>query len=207
MNINSILQTIIYVISSSLMLPVMILLVILGIYILYVSGNFLSEFVERKRKVKSLNIDILLNDIDSKKELSDQYLDKFTFNVKNYVLKLNNIIKNKNGFLDITVENLLQHTELNMISELNRIKMIVRIGPSLGLMGTLIPMGTGLSSLSSGDITRLSSSLIIAFTTTVVGLALGVIAYFYSIIKERWIKEDIMYIEVITEAFMRIVLK
>ncbi len=127
--------------------------------------------------------------------------------MKNYVLKLNNIIKNKNGFLDITVENLLQHTELNMISELNRIKMIVRIGPSLGLMGTLIPMGTGLSSLSSGDITRLSSSLIIAFTTTVVGLALGVIAYFYSIIKERWIKEDIMYIEVITEAFMRIVLK
>jgi hypothetical protein len=51
--------------------------------------------------------------------------------------------------------------------------MLIRIGPGGGLIGTLIPMSTGLAALSQGDMSKLSSELVLAFTTTVVGLAIG----------------------------------
>ncbi len=77
--------------------------------------------------------------------------------------------------------------------------MVIRIGPGLGLIGTLIPMGTGLAALGQGDMTKLSSDLVIAFTTTVVGLAVGIVAYFFYTVKRRWVEEDIKNIELATE--------
>jgi len=77
--------------------------------------------------------------------------------------------------------------------------MVVRIGPGLGLIGTLIPMGTGLAALGQGDMTKLSSDLVIAFTTTVVGLTMGMVAYFFYTIKKRWVEEDIKNIEMATD--------
>lgn len=47
--------------------------------------------------------------------------------------------------------------------------------------------------------TRLSSDLVIAFTTTVVGLAIGITAYCIYTVKNRWIQEDIKNIELATE--------
>ena len=58
--------------------------------------------------------------------------------------------------------------------------IITRIGPTLGLMGTLIPLGTGLAALGSGDVNTLSQSLIVAFDTTVVGIGSGAVAYVIS---------------------------
>jgi biopolymer transport protein ExbB/TolQ len=89
------------------------------------------------------------------------------------------------------------------LREVDKIRLIVRIGPSLGLMGTLIPMGTGLAGLTKGNMAQLSSSLILAFTTTVVGLALGIAAHFFSVVKERWVTEDMRQINLITEAMVK----
>ena len=80
--------------------------------------------------------------------------------------------------------------------------MIIRIGPSLGLIGTLIPMGAGLAALGQGDMTKLSSDLVITFTTTVVGLAVGIIAYFFYTIKRRWVEEDVKNIELATKVLV-----
>ena len=86
-----------------------------------------------------------------------------------------------------------------MWKSLDRIGMLVKIGPGIGLIGTLIPMGTGLAALGQGDISKLSSDLVIAFTTTVVGLALGLVAYFFLTIRRRWVEQDIRAMEYITE--------
>jgi biopolymer transport protein ExbB/TolQ len=63
-------------------------------------------------------------------------------------------------------------------------------------------MGTGLAALGQGDMTRLSSDLVIAFTTTVVGLTVGTVAFFFYTIKRRWVEEDIKNIELATEVLM-----
>ncbi len=60
-------------------------------------------------------------------------------------------------------------------------------------------MGTGLAALGQGDMTKLSSDLVIAFTTTVVGLAIGMAAFFFYTIKRRWMEEDIKNIQLAAE--------
>ncbi len=203
MNFSALLQTIIYIISSSLLIPVMFLLVFLLLWMLFISGMLFSEWIERKKLKKIVDINLLLDTILKENKIPEDYFEYFSVYTKSYFRKLNALLQKKDKLFEIKAENLLQEKELKMLKELDKIKMIVRIGPSLGLMGTLIPMGTGLASLGQGDITKLSSSLIIAFTTTVVGLGLGVVAYFYSSIKERWIQEDMKNMEVFTETLTK----
>ncbi len=204
MQIQAFLQTIIYIISSSLLIPVMFFLVFLISWILYQGGIVFAEWIERKKLRKFNDTDELIEKVIKNKKIPEEIFAFFTVNVVNYFKKLNKILEDGNkNFLEIKIENLLQEKELKMQKEVDRIKIAVRIGPSLGLMGTLIPMGTGLASLSSGDINKLSSSLIIAFTTTVVGLAIGSMAYFFAVVKERWTQEDMKNIELFTEILMR----
>ena len=59
------------------------------------------------------------------------------------------------------------------LEKLERSDIISRIGPTLGLMGTLIPMGPGLAALGTGDINILVQSLTVAFDTTIVGIGSG----------------------------------
>jgi len=47
----------------------------------------------------------------------------------------------------------------------------------LGLVGTLLPLGPGLMALNDGNLGMLSSQLVVAFSTTVVGLLIGGISY------------------------------
>jgi biopolymer transport protein ExbB/TolQ len=181
----------------------MFLLVFLLGWLLFYTGILFSEWIERRKLKKIVNINELLSSVRDEKHVPKTFFDYFTVNVQSYFKKLNSLVMSKDELLTLKVENLLQEKELKMMKELDRIKMVIRIGPSLGLMGTLIPMGTGLASLSQGDINKLSSSLIIAFTTTVVGLGLGALSFFYATIKERWIEEDIKNIEVFTEALLK----
>ncbi len=204
MQFQAFLQTIIYVISSSLLIPVMFFLVVLICWILYQGGIVFAEWIERKKLKKIVNSNDLIDIVINSGKIPEELFDYFTVNVVNFFKKLNKILLNeKNNLIEIKVENLLQEKELKMQKEVDKIKIAVRMGPSLGLMGTLIPMGTGLASLSSGDINKLSSSLIIAFTTTVVGLAIGAMAYFFAVIKERWTQEDMKNIELFTEVVFK----
>jgi len=60
-------------------------------------------------------------------------------------------------------------------------------------------MGTGLASLGQGDLTRFTGDLVIAFTTTVVGLALGIVSYFFFTVQRRWVEEDVKNMELAAE--------
>jgi len=201
-NFSAFIQTILYIVSSSLLIPVMVLLVFLLVWILFITGMIFSEWVERKRLNKISNTNLLIDEVKSKKMIPSDFDQYFTLNVRRYFNKLNKLIENRDELLEIRVENLIQEKELKMLKESDKIKILIRIGPSLGLMGTLIPMGTALASISKGDLNQLSSNLVIAFTTTVVGLGLGMLSYFYSVIKERWVQEDMKNMEVLTETFL-----
>ena len=57
-----------------------------------------------------------------------------------------------------------------------RVDVIARTSPVLGLMGTLIPLGPGVSAMGDGDFATLASAITTAFDTTVLGLFVGVLA-------------------------------
>lgn len=58
-----------------------------------------------------------------------------------------------------------------------RSDLLAKVGPTLGLMGTLIPLGPGIAALGQGDFLSLSQAITTAFDTTIVGLAIGLGGY------------------------------
>ncbi len=77
-----------------------------------------------------------------------------------------------------------QEDRLNAIT--SRTSTTSKVAPMLGLMGTLIPLGPGLVSLGQGDTLTLSSSLLIAFDTTVAGLVVAFVTFIITRIRRRW---------------------
>ena len=74
-----------------------------------------------------------------------------------------------------------------------------QLGPILGLLGTLIPLGPGLAALGSGDIVTLAEALTVAFDT-VTGLVIDALAYLVSKFKKQWYESDLIVLETIAEA-------
>lgn len=179
MNILAGLETYLYVISSAMLFPVVTGLVLLTFWVMIFFGGFLREFIERRQG--------RLPALQRYKEAIDREFQS----------------ANDTRTMDITIERLLQKTELDVIKSLDRIRFVIRVGPALGLMGTLIPMGISLSALAQGDMPKMAGSMVTAFTTVVVGLACSVAAYIMSLVKEKWIRADMREMEYLTEMMLR----
>jgi biopolymer transport protein ExbB/TolQ len=184
-------KTYIYLISAALFYPVVVLLAGLSIWVLLLVGMFVADGFERLR-LKPLKSD--LGRLSSASFLKTAC----SHTVRSYHRDLRRLLATEDGN-EIAIENLLQHYRLQLNKRLDRLMILVRIGPGLGLIGTLIPMGTGLAALGQGDMTRLSADLVIAFTTTVVGMAVGLIAFVLYTVQKRWQQEDLRYMEIMTE--------
>lgn len=193
MDIGALLKLFIYLISSSLLYPVMLLLVLLTVSILIYGGAFFAEWLERIRLDKYAPEDLphFVREPDERSLFPQRVVD--------YVETLRSLVATEQSPSEVEIENVFQEKTLSLWKSLDKVGMIIRIGPGLGLIGTLIPMGTGLAALGQGNMTKLSSDLVIAFTTTVVGLAAGIIAYFFYTVRRRWVEEDIKNIELITD--------
>lgn len=69
---------------------------------------------------------------------------------------------------------------------IERADMMARVGPMLGLMGTLIPLGPGIAALAGGDFATLARAVTTAFDTTVVGLVVGIAGFVLGRLRRRW---------------------
>lgn len=179
MNILAGLETFLYVISSVLFFPVIASLVLLTFWIVIFFGGFLREYLERRQGQSFA-------------------LRKYKKMIEQEMLLLT-IPDNA----DITLENLLQKAELELIKSLDKIRFVIRVGPALGLMGTLIPMGISLSALAQGNMQEMAGKMVTAFTTVIVGLACSVCAYLMSLVKEKWVRNDMREMEYLTEMTLR----
>ena len=67
-------------------------------------------------------------------------------------------------------EHELADFQVEVQKNLAKYRMLVKFGPMLGLMGTLIPMGPALVGLGLGDISSMAYNMQVAFATTVIGM-------------------------------------
>ncbi len=173
---------IIFVISSSLLIPVIVALAILFAVSLFHIGGFYGNYTDRikfRKNIKPLlqqpeQLENKIKDVEKGKHL-----------LSNYLLKMNEV-----NWDYIKGEKLLSDFELDFQKKLERPKILMRTGPMLGLMGTLIPMGPALAGLASGDISTMAMNMQLAFSTTVIGIFIGLTGFIILEIQKRWAAED-----------------
>ena len=206
MEVASGIITALYMVSTSLLYPVILVLLALLVYSLVLVGSFISEYAQRNRDIervenecKRAKRDIEEENHSNAAEIvkncgSSEFVSKFTKDLSKLL---------KKSEFSITAEKLIQDYEIKISKELEHVRLLARVGPMFGLMGTLIPMGPALIGLASGNIQQLASNLVIAFSTTVVGILVGVIGYSISMIKRRWYAQDLSDMEYIIELLVR----
>ncbi len=92
-------------------------------------------------------------------------------------------------------ERALARYELTVQRRLDRTRLLVRAGPAIGLMGTLIPLAPGLAALGNGNVAVLAENLRDAFGATVVGLLVGTVAFALTLARTRMYTEDLAALE------------
>jgi biopolymer transport protein ExbB/TolQ len=107
--------------------------------------------------------------------------------------------KNDEAYTDYLISNF--ENEAN--KDLSLSKMLAKMGPVLGLIGTLIAMSPALVGLSTGDISGMAYNMQVVFATTVVGLVISAIGLVTLQFKQRWYAKDIYSLEYISRVLIK----
>lgn len=89
------------------------------------------------------------------------------------------------------LENIVAEHEEQLRHGLDGPRALVKVGPSLGLIGTLIPMGSSLAAMASGNLNAMAGQMVVAFTSTIIGLATGTVAYGLVVLRQSWVSASI----------------
>ena len=175
---------ILYWISSGLLVPVVLLLIFFFLRSLLLLGGFFSQYLTMRKSGIMLQKEVKQLSSNNLSTLAER-LPKGKLPVVTCISKM---LENRNSPAKVTF--LLDEYECMVERELETPKMFTKMGPMLGLMGTLIPMGPALVGLSSGDIASMAYNMQLAFATTVIGLFAGGIGFVVKAVKQRWYRRD-----------------
>jgi biopolymer transport protein ExbB/TolQ len=156
---------------------------------LYMAGAAAADFVARRRERSGFNLDLwlkrgsVLNTGGTRQGELPSPLRQLLQDVER--------AQAEEGLGHGTLEHLVLEREERIRKALNGPRTLVKVGPSLGLLGTLIPMGQSLASLAAGNLEAMAGQMVVAFTTTIIGLATGTLAYVVATARLNWINETV----------------
>lgn len=185
---------ILYWISTGLLVPVIILLIILFCRALLLVGSFFGQYMSIRKTEAMLRNELGTLTSATVSELGSKLPQKSKSLVITYIHQLLHARETP-----AQVQRLLANFEIAADKDLAISKTLTKLGPILGLMGTLIPMGPALAGLASGDIASMAYNMQIAFATTVVGLVAGAVGFLTQQVKQRWYLQDMTNLEFIAE--------
>ena len=161
-------------ISNGLLVPVIVLLLLFFLRAIILAGGFFGEFITPE------NINEQLQSLpQAGKQPLLRCLKKLAEHRDNAAY----------------CERLLANFEVDAEKELGRSRTFIKLGPMLGLMGTLIPMGPALVGLATGDISSMAYNMQVAFATTVVGMVIAAVGVITLQVKQRWYAREINDLE------------
>lgn len=176
-------------ISSSLLLPVTVLLLIgLACSLVSLGGFFADSYIllkERKLRRKIMEALRTGEDVDMQREGGlfcerIRRLEELEWDA----LECEKIIAEWGGLYERRLE---------------RSRFLAKVGPMLGLMGTLIPMGPALAGLASGDIASMAYNMQIAFATTVLGCCIAGISILVLSVRKHDYAEEIACLQYVLD--------
>ncbi len=185
---------ILYWISTGLLVPVIVLLIVLFIRSLLLIVSFFGQYMAIRKTEALLKQELDSLTIDKLPELGGKLPSKSGSLVMTYIHRILAMKDNP-----AHVQRLLAEYEITADKDLAISKTLTKMGPMLGLMGTLIPMGPALVGLSTGDISSMAYNMQVAFATTVVGLFAAAIGFITQQVKQRWYLQDMTNLEFLAE--------
>lgn len=185
---------ILYWISTGLLVPVIVLLIILFIRSLLLIGGFFGQYVAIRKTEALLKQEFDRLTPDTVGGLGERLPERTGTLVIGYIRRML-----ETGKSPAHRQRLLADYEIMADKDLAISKTLSKMGPMLGLMGTLIPMGPALVGLSTGDISSMAYNMQVAFATTVVGLFAAAIGFITQQVKQRWYLQDMTHLEFLAE--------
>lgn len=184
---------ILYWISTGLLVPVIVLLIFFFGRALLLIGGFFGQYMAIRRTAALLGKELDRLNRDNVATLSERLPKKNPSLVVTYMKRL---LEADGAAMR---QRLLADFEIGADKDLATSKTLGKMGPMLGLMGTLIPMGPALVGLSTGDITSMAYNMQVAFATTVVGLFAAAIGFITGQVKQRWYLKEMTDLEFVAE--------
>lgn len=188
---------VLYWISTGLLVPVIVLLILLFLRSLLLLGTFFGQYLNMRRTESAL--------AKLFKNLKRDGVDEMAANLptKNCTLvvdAIRQVVEASHGeSSEAQIDRVVGEFELQAAKEMSVSKTLTKMGPMLGLMGTLIPMGPALVGLAAGDIASMAYNMQVAFATTVIGLFAGAIGWLTQSAKQRWYMSDVNRLDFLSE--------
>jgi biopolymer transport protein ExbB/TolQ len=185
---------ILYFIAAGLLLPVLLVLLAFMAATLITLGGLAREAIERLRTRPAWRR--FLGELQRGDAVADEFYDLPS---GGYIERFR---RQSAAFRDNGpgVKKCLDDLEIDIARRLARLSLATRVGPMLGLVGTLTPVGPALTGLANGNMDALAGNLIIAFTTTVFGILVGGFAYAICLVRRAWYEQDLSDLEFLVAA-------
>lgn len=178
-------SNVLFWISTGLLVPVIVLLIFFFIRSLITVGAFFGEYVTMRKTTNRVYNQLDNLTLDNYSELIPKKCVLGAYAHK---------IMTANGN-EAIIDRILAEYEIEADKRTSTLKIFTKMGPILGLMGTLIPMGPALVGLAAGDIGSMAYNMQVAFATTVVGLTVSAIGLCTQLAKDRWAAKEYTILE------------
>ena len=184
---------ILFLVSDSLLIPDIIVLLVLFVRALFLVGSFYNQYITKYKNERQLRP--ILNQLTPKRmeELQAALPEKDN---SLYIKYLRAILARPadDTYADYMITNFENDAEKDVVTS----KLLAKVGPVLGLIGTLIAMSPALTGLSQGDISKMASNMQVVFATTVVGLVVSLVGLVTLQFKQRWYAKEVNQLDYIT---------
>jgi len=189
MKFMDLLENALFALGQVLRLPVILMLWICVVLTLFYIGSYLVEAIARRRERAGFDLKRWLQQgrvLDPDPE-RDAALPRNLQRLLASIRQLDSDQALRHGGL----ENVVAEQEERLRHGLDGPRALVKLGPSLGLIGTLIPMGTSLAAMAGGNLNAMAGQMVVAFTSTIIGLATGSVAYGLVALRQSWVSTSI----------------
>lgn len=180
-----IISEILFWVANSLLIPDIIALLLLFVRSLLLVGSFYNHFITKQKNDKLLNNliqDLSAEKVENLKSILPQKDNSL------YIKYLRRLLSREPS--EAYSEYLISNFETEADKDLSVSKILAKIGPVLGLIGTLIAMSPALVNLSSGDVSGMAYNMQIVFATTVIGLVVSMAGLITLQFKQRWYSQE-----------------
>lgn len=183
-------------IANSLLIPDIILLIFFFIRALILLGSTYNQFMVRRKVNRHLAMaikELQPSGVDALRDLLPKKHDSlFTEYMADLLTHPSN---------DAYTDYLITHYETEVAKDVNLSRLLTKLGPVLGLIGTLISMSPALVGLSTGDISGMAYNMQVVFSATVVGLVISAVGLFTQQLKTRWYAKDVNNLDYVSRIY------